>query len=125
MAEVSIQTTQGRPILTMTGEWTFDVLAEHREAVCGALDGAQQLTVDLSGVTRVDAAFFQFLHALGREAEGRGAVVELAPEVPEAVRNLARVCGFAGPDGLDFGGARGGLTLPRIGGAEAGGTHGG
>lgn len=88
----------------LAGEVSFGTVAElhAREAPTPA---AGRLTIDLAGMTRIDAAALAVLLDWRREAQRRGAVLELR-SAPAPVVQLAQVCGVAPLLGLTDGAAR-------------------
>lgn len=77
--------------LAMTQDMTIYRAAEHKEQLIGALDGADQIELDLSGVPEIDTAGLQLLILLKQEAARRGIEVRLVAH-SEAVRTVIDFC---------------------------------
>lgn len=107
MGDISVQTEDNAVVLHVAGEWSYDTLPDLKAAFLDAFTDAKPLRVDLADVVSVDVAFFQLLHAAGREAGALGLTLEIIGELAPAIREGAERSGFAGPEGFELSGAGG------------------
>ena len=77
--------------LAMTHEMTIYRAAEQKEQLIGALDGADQLELDLAGVPEIDTAGLQLLILLKQEAARRHVELRIVAH-SEAVRAVIDFC---------------------------------
>lgn len=75
--------------LDIDGELAVFTVHALKERLMAALDGAQPLDVDLSGVTEVDGAGLQLLVALRKEAARRGLALRFKGHTDAVVEALA------------------------------------
>lgn len=77
--------------LAMSQEMTIYRAAEQKAQLIGALDGADQLEVDLAGVPEIDTAGLQLLILLKQEAARRQVELRIVAH-SEAVRAVIDFC---------------------------------
>ncbi len=88
--------TSEQATLFFSGATTIERGADMKEALLSALDKAQKLTVDLSEVEEADLALLQLLIAAKRTARARDVILEIAPNLSQAVEDAAIRAGFDG-----------------------------
>lgn len=79
--------------LAVQGELTLANLASFRANVLETLDRTNDLILRLDGATYLDAAAFQCIYALRREASHRGSSLTIE-NVPDAIRADAAMLGM-------------------------------
>jgi anti-anti-sigma regulatory factor len=84
--------------VVLDGECTVARAPEIRQTLLAALDSGEPLELDLQGVTRIDMAFCQTMHALRASCLARGVALELLPDWPPEVAAVAERCGLTGLD---------------------------
>jgi anti-anti-sigma regulatory factor len=72
-------------VLAFAGRLTVERSTELKRSFLEALEGADLVTLDLSGATEVDITFFQLLFAAHRAALDAGKSLVLPPGHPPAV----------------------------------------
>lgn len=77
--------------LAMTQEMTIYRAAEQKDQLIGALDGTDQLELDLAGVPEIDTAGLQLLILLKQEAARRHVELRIVAH-SEAVRAVIDFC---------------------------------
>lgn len=83
-----------RAMLSMTGRANIQCVDAAKRTLYGALCSAEQVVIDVSGVTEVDPAFFQLLCSAHRSATELGKCMALEPACPELFRKAAEAAGF-------------------------------
>jgi anti-anti-sigma regulatory factor len=99
MDELAIERSQddqlpGRLLLKVSGGMTIEQAAQFREALVAGLAAADDLQVDISGVTRVDLSGLQLLCASHQSAELAGKRFQILNGDNEAFRKVATDAGF-------------------------------
>ena len=80
------------PVLSIVGELTILTAGDVKTALLVALEGTDELTVDLSGVTELDTAGLQVLLLAKREAAGVAKTVRFrSPSEVVMTRTPSRV----------------------------------
>lgn len=99
MDELTLERTpgpeaQGRQTLKVTGRVTIAQAFEFREELLVALSAADELQLDLAGLTAIDLAGLQVLCAAHQGAEATGKLFQIMDGGNEVFRNVAADAGF-------------------------------
>ncbi len=95
-------------LLSPVGDLNVTRAGEFRQELQQALARAEEVTVDLSGVSAVDVTFFQLACAAHRSAVSQKKKLVFANAgIPEAVQRLSAEAGFARHIGCALGEGRG------------------
>lgn len=84
--------------LKLSGDWGVDKARDLRDAFTRALDGAQQVQVDMAEVENVDLSFFQILCSVRKSFEDKEIMAESVSEVLAA---RAEAMGFNAKHALE------------------------
>ncbi len=80
--------------LILAGDCRVDSAGELRDALARALLSHDRLELDVSQVHSLDISLLQLLLSTAQSAKAQGKTLIRAGELPEIVREAARVCGF-------------------------------
>jgi len=80
--------------IALTGDCTVGRAEELRATLLQVLDAGEDVEIDLAGVTAIDLAFCQLLHALRLSCQTRGVEMRVRRHLPEGVAGHAAFCGF-------------------------------
>ncbi len=90
---------RGTVTLVVSGRATIQFAAELKGRLVDAIHSAATVEVDVSGVTRVDASFFQLLCSAHRTALAGGKSLCLAASLPDDFICAATAIGYGQADG--------------------------
>jgi anti-anti-sigma regulatory factor len=91
-------TTRGR-LLKLCGDLTIENGERLKRILVESSEGGDRLSLDLAGVTAVDAAGFQLLWAALRTAGCSNQGLDLFESLPEKLKQAAMDAGYAQRDG--------------------------
>jgi anti-anti-sigma factor len=94
MAEANLGRAETAGVVYLTGEAGVSTAAEIRDILLSAVAGSQDLTVDISGVTFADIAFFQLLYAAMQSMEAKGGRLRLTGLTQSGAAGASKAGGF-------------------------------
>jgi ABC-type transporter Mla MlaB component len=98
MIDFRLEDTAGGPALKLCGDLTIENGETLKRVLVESLEGRDRLSLDLAGVTAVDAAGFQLLLAALRTAGCSNQGLDLFESFPEKLKQAAMDAGYAQRD---------------------------
>jgi anti-anti-sigma regulatory factor len=80
--------------LLLSGEFSLLDIVQIKADLTQALDGAQRIIIDTSGLTAIDAACLQLLHAAHLSARSKGKELEIDSSPAEVFKRQILRAGF-------------------------------
>lgn len=84
----------GSAVLAVAGDCRVDSAAALREALSQALLSYDTVALDVAGVTDLDISFLQLLLSAAKTAKAKNKSLTWEGELPQTLKDAARVCGF-------------------------------
>jgi len=94
MAQANQSRTETPVVVNLTGDAGVDSAGRIRDTLLAAVAGARDLTIDVSGLSFADIAFFQLLYSAMLSLEAAGGKLRIAGLGQSVAAEAAQACGF-------------------------------